>query len=337
MRFTYTVDSKGNAQMNYKDPIHILNETQRISQLNKIVADINAQHISDEELSPLSSFFITEKGRVLEKIVIFNRVPIASTDENVKQAHIARTQSGYKFTSDEQRHLLSSIYSTLDKNKTLWWVLKAEIFTLERNLYDTQYILCDYDCECISEFLEYCDKISQNDLFKFYGMVAFPLRAESALEHSVCYDEEQLSQVHSVISKAIPAENVRTANEQMCSLNEMRNHQYMGNMYEFYNSFKKFLHKEIPDAYLAYYWSNAVGFKIGDNDYSLFVCEYNKDDKTDVFYYIGGNRYTDLEQVKADIKSGVALVRKEWFDNINQFLPQRPQKQKHSRKADIEL
>jgi hypothetical protein len=108
-------------------------------------------------------------------------------------------------------------------------------------------------------------------------------------------------------------------------------------MYEFYNSFKKFLHKEIPDAYLVYYWSNAVGFKIGDNDYSLFVCEYNKDDKTDVFYYIGGNRYTDLEQVKADIKSGDALVRKEWFDNINQFLPQRPQKQKHSRKADIEL
>ena len=135
----YAIDSNGNAvAINNAKQIQMVQPLEnRRKELVKYVYQLTPL-LQSAGLNVNTNQFtlLFSPNGILEKIVLFAKIPLQSNSPLVKQAFEASTHYDYPFQSNQQKALLKSIYCIQVNYKPTWWYVSAEVITLERNIID---------------------------------------------------------------------------------------------------------------------------------------------------------------------------------------------------------
>lgn len=306
MIYTHYVDSRGVVGED-NHPVNIPDSNIRLSALNEIRKKINALHgeLNDENtLLDVQSF-------CTDRLSIFFKTPLEASDPKIREMNTTE----YKSRTSEMK----SIMSSQENGRTQWWYLQVLSCSFERNLNDAEYIKSE--CETVN-IVDYVKDRPDTDVSQI-------------LSDAVTDEGFLVSVAEKVSRETIPAGVYPQSNTAMRVLNEILNCRYFNKeegFYEIYNQFKRFI-RSFEYGWRVFYWANAIGFVFNGNDYVVYITKKDKDVK----YHLNGNIYNSLEELKEAIKDNSAFEEKEWFDRIRPFLPQRPIKERQSKKPDIIL
>lgn len=135
----YAIDSNGNAvAINNAKQIQMVQPLEnRRKELVKYVYQLTPL-LQSAGLNVNTNQFtlLFSPNGILEKIVLFAKIPLQSNSPLVKQAFEASTHYDYPFQSNQQKAFLKSIYCIQVNYKPTWWYVSAEVITLERNIID---------------------------------------------------------------------------------------------------------------------------------------------------------------------------------------------------------
>lgn len=306
MIYTHFVDSQGNVGEDKNNhPVNIPDNETRMTALEKIKGLINSRHggLNDE-----NTYCDVQRDLCRDKLVIFFKSPLEASDPIVREMN----NTEYKSRDNHMK----SIMSSQDNGRTQWWYLQALSCSLERNLNDGIFI--GASCDVMNIY----DYVTDEDVSKILA--------------DAVTDEGFFVQIaKKTITEIVPANVYTDSNTAMRTLNEILNCRYSNKeegFFDIYNSFKRFI-RSFEYGWRVFYWANVIGFVFKEKDYAVYITRK----KENVKYILCGNVYHSLEELKEAIKDNSAFEEKEWFDRIRPFLPQRPVKERQSRKPDVIL
>lgn len=322
--YTYSVNSQGEVLKNER--ISVLDNSSRQADLESFIEHLQRE-LTDLKAECVCYMFDTEG--VKEQVTFFTKEMLPATSEIVKQAYASKEEKAFHYSSDIQKALYESVTYTEDKNRTVWWTLKAQTIQFERNISDNEYIQAQK--LPVEYHYDFCKRIKNTHDFAIFCVEGFnPLDERQVVQTAVVEDES----IDFMINNALPSLHTDPlSNKAMETLWDITDNKYTGKIFDTYEHLKKFLRKNFPDVNCPYYHSNAISFKLGDKQYAMYLCGGDE-----LHFIMNGKRYEDIQTLKDALLSGEALKEQKWFeDKVKPYTPKKPEKQRQSRKKDTGL
>lgn len=242
-----------------------------------------------------------------DRLVFFTRENLPATSDIVKQAYASKHESNYKYSSDMQKALYESVCDTEEKFKTLWWTLKAEIIEFERNLCDNEVISINRLSS--QYYYTFCEELKkESDKWRLFCSDGFnPFDKAAVIKESITADMS----IGVIIEQSLPELHTDpNSNKAMNALSEIIDNKCKKHLYSIYDDLKRFIKREIPNAYLPYYNGNVIGFKVNDKQYNIYVCG-----EENTHFIINGQDYENADELKKGLLSKEAFKENKWFED----------------------
>ena len=344
MKYSYAVDSNGIFQdvHTIADPIHLQKIGVRIKDL---------QNITDQLLPLLTKNGIEAHSDCFDymlqplytedRLLFFTKIPIDPSDTRMRSSIMAHKNPDYEFSTPGQTDELRSIFSTQDKNKTLWFMLCAESIILERNLYDGEYIridtmppvpyhrfINDLKGLMITQEEATSKTLSGKYLVKSPADKAY-LDVDAMIQTAIVRDgppsRQEPAKFDVALQKALKEYEVNSglqskdafSNRKMQALhqiNDTKNDPPAA--YEIYKALKKFLVQKYPDVNGVCYKGNAIYFRIPGQERGAVYLVNTADER----FNVGGTVIKGLDALKDMIQKSTVYRERPWFKEIKPYI-----------------
>ena len=274
-----------------------------------------------------------------DRLLFFSKIELEASARIVREAYMASLNPD-AYSESSQKDILKSIFSIQEKNRTLWYLVYAEAFVLERNLYDTKYIsLRNAHPVPYYRFINDLKDISITDSELQKGGLCDKYIQISPYERD-CNNMEEVIQT-AVQRDRIPqkeptpfdaalhmaaktyAEHAEIAlrdsnsNRKMLCLHQINDNKDDKNaIFKTYNELKYYLKHTFPETYGICYKKNAIYFRIPGKEHgTVFISNAEKEQ-----FIVGGKTVRGMENLKKMIANDSCYQKKEWFEEIQPYI-----------------
>lgn len=327
----YAIDSNGNAvAINNAKQIQMVQPLEnRRKELVKYVYQLTPL-LQSAGLNVNTNQFtlLFSPNGILEKFVLFAKIPLQSNSPLVKQAFEASTHYDYPFQSNQQKAFLKSIYCIQVNYKPTWWYVSAEVITLERNIIDGIWISAKkeasipyyafqskYQLKSVEQPIQspqtfWCISLTGESLPDNVNDL-FPLMAQIPSKSTILADA--VSKVNQNIGISAKDSN----SNQISSCLRLINSPLNGKIYPVYKELKQFISRTYPyaddehGAFNISYKDDAIRFQLQDGRKAEIFVKGNALSPT---FVSGGYTVKGISAMEEAIANGNCFRKTTWFD-----------------------
>ena len=341
----YAIDSNGNAvAINNAKQIQMVQPLEnRRKELVKYVYQLTPL-LQSAGLNVNTNQFtlLFSPNGILEKIVLFAKIPLQSNSPLVKQAFEASTHYDYPFQSNQQKAFLKSIYCIQVNYKPTWWYVSAEVITLERNIIDGIWISAKkeasipyyafqskYQLKSVEQPIQspqtfWCISLTGESLPDNVNDL-FPLMAQIPSKSTILADA--VSKVNQNIGISAKDSN----SNQISSCLRLINSPLNGKIYPLYKELKQFISRTYPyaddehGAFNISYKDDAIRFQLQDGRKAEIFVKGNASSPT---FVSGGYTVKGISAMEEAIANGNCFRKTTWFDaKASPYILSKPRKE----------
>lgn len=334
----YYVDSKGGI---HEESVLFKPEKEKAVERAKnmsVLLDTILGELKISNCKPAFDYMIETFGSK-EKILFFTKTSLSASDDLVKKANLASSESRYSYLNKEEEDILNSIFATEKNHKTEWWLIKAEFISFERNNYDNQYIIVKHNSMLYADFKNRIKKvlISQKEVNENTALIANGAKPflnkyqfiserrknifdiSDVISFSLKRDERLQSILDSFYSQT---QNLFDISNKDIFSNEKNNYfslvrQKVNRTFPVFADISIYIRQIRTDIVFINYKKNIINVSL--KEYGIYHIAVTGTFENPVFL-INGNIYNSTSSFKEALKSQKCFFRKDWYKEIEDYV-----------------
>lgn len=326
MRASCVVTSEGVVIDTYNKPnvFKIRNTQHRIAELDEFTETF-ASSLNDNGFIATKSSFIYafQPFYTDDKVYMFYKTSLDASNPLVRQAFNYKSgrQAGIR---QEDIPTLNSIFYDDSNGRTNWYILQAQEFILERNIYD-----CQWESIIPQKPILYIDFIqatktntlTKEEVGKGMGTRAYYYPQDKAIydanviiKAALSLSDGNVQMAYDAVRKHYSFDTKKPyGNQALLCLYAINDLPFSGKIYPLYLEVREAIKEVLPFSYSIRYNGNVINFGYQQKFHNLYVCDTltNPNKYTMI---LNGNVINNISELKTNLKSFIEPCK--WFDDV---------------------